>query len=214
MDKTALYDLSYGLYVISTEANGIPTGCIANTVFQLTSDPITIAVSLNHNNYTTSCIQNKREFTVSILTEQTDPSLIGRFGFHSGRNTDKYENVAYRQITNHLPVLTEQASGWMHCQVENIIDVGTHVLFVARVLDAERITNDTPMTYTYYHNVIKGKAPANAPTYRAEEKEQRATETKYECDICHYVYQGDIADLPDDWVCPICGADKSHFKAK
>lgn len=157
MDKSVLYDLSYGLYVIGTEANGIPTGCIVNTVFQLTSEPLTIAVSLNHNNYTTECIQNKREFTVSVLTEKTEASLIGGFGFQSGRDSYKYENVEYKQIINQLPVLTEQAAGWMRCSVDQIIDVGTHVLFVAHVLDAERISKDEPMTYAYYRNVIKEK---------------------------------------------------------
>jgi flavin reductase (DIM6/NTAB) family NADH-FMN oxidoreductase RutF/rubredoxin len=213
MDKSVLYDLSYGLYVIGTEANGIPTGCIVNTVFQLTSEPLTIAVSLNHNNYTTECIQNKREFTVSVLTEKTEASLIGGFGFQSGRDSYKYENVEYKQIINQLPVLTEQAAGWMSCSVDQIIDVGTHVLFVAHVLDAERISKDEPMTYDYYRNVIKGKAPANAPTYHPEDDEDTGIDS-YECDICKYVYEGDVYSLPDNWVCPICGADKSHFKRK
>lgn len=214
MDNTVLYDLSYGLYVIGTTGENIPTGCIVNTVFQITAEPAVIAVSLNHNNYTTACIQNTREFTVSILTEQTDPAVIGNFGFHSGRDVYKFDNVPFNKVTGGLPVLTQGISGWMHCKVENMVDVGTHIIFIAHVVDAQRASKDTPMTYAYYHNVIKGSAPKNAPTYRKEETISSEEDTAYECDICHYIYHGDFDSLPDDWVCPICGADKSHFHRK
>lgn len=210
MDETVLYDLSYGLYVIGAKSDSGPAGCVANAVFQITAAPARVAVSLNYDNFTTACIQNNREFTISILSTEIDPSVIGTFGFQSGRDTDKFQNAAYKTIVGGLPVLTENCTGWLHCKVENIVDVGTHVMFIAEVLDTEKLSGQIPMSYSFYHQVIKGAAPKNAPTYRQEKTDEK-TEDVYICDLCKYEYTGDFDALPADWVCPICKAPKSQF---
>lgn len=207
----AIFKLSYGMYVLSTTAeNNLPTGCIVNTVFQITSDPATVAVSVNYNNYTNACIKNSREFTISILSESTSPSVIGQFGFFSGRDKDKFDGVQYKTVMNHMPVLTENVCGWLHCKVENVVDAGTHAIFIGQVTDSEVLSTElSPMTYSYYRSVIKGVSPKNAPTYSESDPTDIDT---YVCDICKYEFKGDFESLPDDWVCPVCKADKSHFK--
>lgn len=215
MDLTVLFNLSYGLYVIGAkDGNNAPVGCIVNTVFQITNEPNRVAVSVNHENYTAACIQNLNEFTVSILTEQTDPAVIGTFGFKSSRDINKYESTPYTLIDRDLPVLTENTAGWLRCKVENKVDVGTHMLFIAEVIETGRGSGLPPMTYDYYHKVIKGAAPKSAPTYRAPEAEQTpeaASGEKWICKICGYEFAGDFEALPDDWVCPICKQPKSAF---
>ena len=213
MDK-AIFKLSYGMYVLGTTAEDLmPTGCIVNTAFQITSDPQTVAVSVNYNNFTNVCIKNTREFTLSVLSEMTDQSVIGRFGFASGRDTNKFDGIKYKTVMNHMPVLTENICAWLHCQVENIVDVGTHAIFIGRVIDSEVLDSAlVPMTYSYYRNVIKGVSPKNAPTFVAEP--EPSAEDVYVCGVCGYEFKGDFENLPDDWVCPICKAPKSKFIKK
>ncbi|MCX7715238.1 MAG: flavin reductase [Clostridia bacterium] len=214
MDETVLYDISYGLYLIGAAYENTPTGCIANTVFQVSAFPPKVAVSLNHDNFTSACIKNMMEFSVSIVTENIAPDIISKFGFFSGKNTYKFENIEYKKIMNSLPVLTQNISGWLHCKVENIVDIGTHAIFIAEVIDSERLSNEPPMTYAYYHKNVKGKAPKNAPTYR-EEPKNLSENIEYVCEVCGYVYKGgDFESLPDDWVCPVCKVPKSRFSPK
>ena len=211
MDERVIQDISYGMYIVGTAANNTLAGCVVNSVIQISSEPKKIAVSLNHNNYTTACIQNTREFTVSILTENAPKELITKFGFSTSREDTKFGGTEFRMLMNNMPVLTKYVSGWLHCKVENIVDTGTHAIFIAEVIDAEKISDDKPMTYEYYHREIKGTAPKNAPTYHREQTDSG----EYVCDICGYVYKdGDFADLPEDWVCPICGVGKDKFTAK
>lgn len=170
MNKKAIYDLSYGMYIVgTTQENDMPTGCVVNTVFQITSSPMTVAVSINYDNFTNTCIQNKREFTISVLREDVRPLVIGGFGYRSGKDNNKFDGVEYKTVMNHMPVITEGTCGYLHCKVENIVDVGTHALFIAEVIDADKFDSDSkPMTYSYYRNVIKGESPKNAPTYSGD----------------------------------------------
>lgn len=208
MTNSILNDISYGLYVVGTSANNTLAGCIVNTVIQVSAEPEKVTVCLNHESYTAACIQNTREFTVSILTENAPAEVIGQFGFKSSREESKFGGCGFELLMNNMPVLTEYSSGWLHCRVENIIDVGTHVIFVAEVIDSKRISDNEPMTYSYYHNVVKGTSPKAAPTYHSESEDVGA----YVCDVCGYVYRdGNFEDLPDDWVCPICGVGKDRF---
>lgn len=216
MDITALFDLSYGMYLIGATAEGMPTGCIVNTLGQITAEPELVSVSIHHENFTSACIQNTRQFSVSVLSERTDPSIIRRFGFKSGRDTEKFAGFSYEKIDHDLPVLSRNICGWLQCKVEQIVDVGTHALFIAQVTDCKRSeTPMTPMTYEYYHKVIKGGAPKKAPTFQFNSlltKEEPAAPRKYVCDVCGYVYDGDLSELPDDWKCPVCGVGKEHFR--
>ena len=206
-----LCNLSYGLYQIGVMDGQRPTGCIVNTVSQITSnEPVMIAVSVNKNNYTYGIIDKTKRFGVSVLSEQTPASVIGALGYASVKDTDKFANIDYR-VENGLPLLNANCSGYFICEVQSIVDCGTHGIVLATVTDVYKGSDDVPMTYKYFHEVIKGKAPKNAPTYRAEESKPKE---QYVCKICGYVYGGDITKEPDDYVCPICSAPKTLFEKK
>lgn len=214
MNKNAFRQLSYGVYVISTWDEGRATGCTANSAMQITSEPATIAVSINHDNYTNKCIQETGKFAISILGEHTNPGVIGTFGFKSGRDNNKFDEVE-QVIKGFLPVVAD-ACAYIVCDVVDKMETSTHTVFLGKVVDADVLKDDDAMTYAYYHNVIKGKSPKAAPTYIAEEaaEEVKADAPKYVCSVCGYVYDGDIPfeELPDDYVCPICKQPKSVFK--
>ncbi len=212
MDKSAFYDLSYGVYLVTAMDGDRPPGCVANSVMQVTSDPATVALSINHANYTNGCIVRTGRLAVSILPQEADPSLIGRFGFRSGKDFDKFEGIRFRMV-NGAPVPQVGACGWLMCEVIDRMETETHTVFLAKVIDAERAPGKTPMTYAYYHSVIKGKSPKNAPTYQAPAEEKAAPRTVWKCRVCGYVYDGAIPfeELPDDYICPVCGAPKSSF---
>ncbi len=211
MNKNVLRNFSYGVYVVSALDGQRPTGCVANSIMQITSSPATVAVSMNHDNYTNSCIEKSGRFSVSILSEQSDPGLIGRFGFQSGKDIDKFESVAYETVDG-LPVITDSC-GYITCKVIDKMETSTHTVFLGEVVDGDVPKNETPMTYAYYHKVVKGKSPKNAPTYIAEDNDTKATE-KWTCSICGYVYDGETPfdELPSDYVCPICKQPKEVFK--
>ena len=207
INTDAFRNLSYGVYVVSTKDGERPTGCVANSVMQITSSPATIAVSMNHDNYTNSCIQKSGMFAVSILTEMSDPGLIGKFGFQSGRDADKFKDVDFSWQEG-MPVLSDSCA-YVVCKVIDKMETTTHTVFLGEVVAADALKKDTPMTYAYYHNVIKGKSPKNAPTY-IEEKQ----DGKWVCSVCGYVYEGSIPfeELPDNIVCPLCKQPKSKFE--
>jgi flavin reductase (DIM6/NTAB) family NADH-FMN oxidoreductase RutF/rubredoxin len=231
MNKGALQQCSYGVYVISTQGEGKLNGQIANTVCQITSDPPTISVSLNKDNLTHDLIVKSRVFSVSVLSEEAPMQFIGRFGFKSGRDTDKFDGTGYRIGRTSSPIVLDYVTSYMDCELMDTMDVGTHTVFIARVVDAEVVGEGRPMTYEYYHQVKGGKSPKTAPTYitadgqeNKPEKEER-TMASYKCLVCGYVYdpaEGDsmsdipagtaFEDLPDSWVCPVCGAPKSEFE--
>ena len=165
MDKTAFRNLSYGVYIVSTWDNGRMTGCTANSAMQITSAPATVALSLNHDNYTNTCIKDCGYFALSILAETSDPSLIGRFGFYSGRDIDKFEGVDHDLLGN-MPVVRD-ACAHIVCRVVDTMETATHTVFLGEVVEADRRpTGGPPRTYAYYHSVIKGTTPKNAPTYQ------------------------------------------------
>ena len=213
MNKSALYQLSYGVYVVSTWDKGRATGCTANSAMQITSDPATIAVSINHANYTNQCIQSTGKFAISILGENSDPSVIGTFGFQSGRDVDKFEKVPY-EVKGFLPVV-QDACAYVVCEVIDKMETETHTVFLGKVTDCDVLKADDAMTYAYYHKVIKGKSPKNAPTYLPEQ-EDKTSEAKYVCSVCGYIYDGDVPfeELPEDYTCPICKQPKSAFVKK
>lgn len=218
MNTNVFRNLSYGVYVVTTLDGSRPTGCVANSVMQITSSPATIAVSMNHDNYTNDCMKHAGVFAVSILSEKSDPSLIGQFGFQSGSDTDKFAGVSYEE-QEHLPVLTD-CCGYIVCKIIDQMETNTHTVFLGEVIDGDSKGTDPAMTYAYYHKVIKGKSPKNAPTYLPEEEtEKTETLTKKEtwvCSVCGYVYDGEtpFEELPDSFTCPLCKMPKEKFIKK
>ena len=214
MNKNAFRNFSYGVYIISTWDEGRPTGCIANSAMQITSDPATIAISINHDNYTNKCINIAKKFAISILGEDSDPKIIGTFGFKSGKDVNKFDSVKY-EIKENMPIVTEGCA-YITCEVINKMETDTHTIFLAKVLEADIISNSEPMTYAYYHKVVKGKSPKNAPTYIAEEIKEESKNDEYVCSVCGYKYDSEIPfeELPDEYVCPICGKTKEFFNKK
>lgn len=210
MNNRAFYNLSYGVYLCTTWDEGRPVGCVANSAMQITSSPASIAVSINKNNYTHKCISETGYFAITVLGEKSEPALIGRFGFQTGKDSDKFSGVAYR-VRGKLPV-PDDGVAWFSCKVTDKMETATHTVFLGEVIDADLLKQDAPMTYAYYHKVLKGKTAANAPTYIQEEAPQ-ATAERYVCDVCGYEYDGTVPfeQLPDDWVCPLCGVGKEHF---
>ncbi len=218
MAYNVLNDLTYGMYVVTTKYNDKKVGCFVNTVTQITSQTPVISISINKNNYTNEAIKINKKIGISILSEKTDPKVIGKFGFFSSKDVDKFDEIEYIDIDD-VPVVNENICGYLICQVINIIDVETHNIVLARVVDTKKENEDIPMTYSYYHNVIKGKVPKNAPTYKEVEENKVEVENmyKYKCKICGHIYDEEkegvkFTDLPEDWVCPLCGVKKELFE--
>ena len=229
MKLETLHKISYGLYIICSKNEEKINGQIANALFQVTAQPATIAVSINKQNLTHEYIEKSNFFTVSILSENTPMSFIGNFGFKSGRDLDKFKDVEYKLGKTKSPIVLDNALACIEAEVIDKIDVGTHTIFIGRVEDAEILSEDKPMTYEYYHKVKGGVSPKTAPTYNSmvdkKTKKEENKMDKYVCTVCGYVYDpekgdpdGGIApgtkfeDIPDEWVCPLCGASKSDFE--
>lgn len=221
MDKKTLYQISYGMYVVSSKKEGTFNGQIANTVFQVTAEPPQISVCINKENLTHQFIRKSRVFTVSILERDMPMEFIGRFGFRSGKAVEKFKGIDYKLGITGAPVVIQNCLGYLECEVSNSMDVGTHTVFIGKVVEAQVIRENEPMTYAYYHQVRNGRSPKNAPTYIKEEKMESKEANKiakYKCTVCGYIYDPvennnvEFSDLPDDWVCPVCGVGKDKFE--
>jgi len=225
MNPKALHKLGYGLYVVGSRKGDRLNGQIANTVFQITSEPPTIAVSINKNNLTYEFIRESKVFTASVLCQATPLSFIGHFGFKSGRDIDKFEGIGYKIGETQAPVVIENAVAYLEAKVIKEVDLGTHTLFIGELVGADVISEAECMTYDYYHQVKRGTTPKTAPSYIEKKKEAAPKMVKYECTVCGYIYDPELGDpdggiapgtpfedIPDDWVCPVCGASKSEFE--
>ncbi len=168
-DPRVLWDISYGLYAICCrdEANERSSGCIINTLMQVTAIPEQMAVSLSKENYTHKLVEKTGRFAVSILSEETDPFVISAMGFSSGEQRDKMAKLATIETPGGIKIPSDNICGWIEFEVFGSADVGTHTIFLARHVASEKLSDKMPMTYKYYHDVIKGKAPKKAPTYQA-----------------------------------------------
>lgn len=173
MKFKAFHKLSYGLYLIATELDGKKYGYIGNTAFQVTSEPPRIAISSHKNNFSTGKILQSGVFSVSVLKKEVKTSLIGEFGFMSGSEIDKFRNIETFTSVTGAPIVAESAVAWLDCKVVDSLDVGSHILIVADVLDSDVISEEEPLTYLYYREKYKMLAPKNAPTHIDSEKLER-----------------------------------------
>lgn len=201
LDPTALFNLSYGLYVLTAREDGRDCGCIVNTVTQLTENPTRIAVSVNKQNFTNEVIQRTGVFNVSVLTEAATMDLFRHFGFQSGRDVDKFAGRTDPTSENGLRYIDGPANALISGKVEQAIDCGTHMLYIALVTEARKLSDAPSMTYAYYFANVKPK-----PQPKPAEKPRRG----FVCRICGYFYEGD--ELPPDFICPLCKHGAADFE--
>jgi flavin reductase (DIM6/NTAB) family NADH-FMN oxidoreductase RutF/rubredoxin len=220
MDYNAFFKITYGLYILCSGDKDSGNGFISNTIFQVTSEPPKLAACCNKDNYTSEVIEKAGCFTVSILQQETDPVIFGTFGYKSGRNTNKMEGMDIKYGQTGAPIVLNESIAYFECKVTDKIDVGTHWMFIAEIIDAQLIDDSKePITYDYYRNVKKGVAPKNAPTYIDKSKLEKSNKMKksFKCNVCGYVYDENKEELAfeklsDSWLCPVCGAEKSEFE--
>ena len=190
MNTNALFKLGYGLYILSTHENGKDNGCIVNTVMQVTSDPLQVAVCVNKNNYTCEMIQHTKKFNVSVLSEGVGFDVFKNFGYQCGRNIDKFSNFYdTKRSNNGVLYITKNTNAYMSAWVKQEIDLGSHIMFIAQLVDAEVLSEKPTVTYDFYQKNIK-PAP------------QKTEKKGWRCKICGDIYEGE--DLPSDFICPIC----------
>ena len=197
MDERVLQKLSYGLFVCTAKENDKDNGCIINTVTQVAENPIRIAISVNKQNYTHDMILATQQFNVSILSEGATFDTFKHFGFQSGRNVDKMGAVEFKRSANGIVYIEKETNAYISGKVIKSIDLGTHTMFIAEVVDGQVLDETPSATYAYYFAHIKPKP--EAPKQKG-----------WVCKICGYVYQGD--PLPPDFICPLCKHPASDFE--
>ena len=195
-DYTALFKIGYGLYVVTVNDGVKDNGCILNSIMQVTSTPNRVAVTINKANYTYEVVKNTGKMNINCLTVDTPFSVFEKFGFKSGRDTDKLGGEFLPRSKNGLGYLTKYINSYISLETEKFIDLDTHVMFICKVVDAQVISDAETMTYSYYHANVKPKP-------------QKPKAKAYECSICGYVYEGD--PLPEDFICPWCKHPASDF---
>lgn len=196
MDNTALYNIGYGLYLLSARQGGRDNACIVNSFMQATSSPLTAALCVNKLNHTHDMILATGEFNVSILTTDAPFELYKRFGFQSGRDIDKFDGFPYTEAAeNGIQRLTRFANAYLCLKVKSTCDMGSHTMFFAEITDAARLAASPSVTYAYYQANVKPKpAPKVAPL--------GSVKTIWRCTVCGYEYEGET--LPADFICPLC----------
>lgn len=204
MDKKAIYNLSYGVFMVSTKAGEVANGCITNTCIQVASNPVRIAISVLNSNYTCDLIKESGIFAVSILDNDCTFETIKHFGFQSGRDVDKFGNITPPTDCNDVPYLGWQSCAVISGKVVEQHDLGTHTLFIAEVVDAKVLSDKEPIIYAKYQNEIKPKNNV------ASAKEDGKKIVGWRCKICNYIYEG--SKLPEDYACPLCGHGADDFE--
>ena len=190
MDTNALFKIGYGLYVLSAKEDDKDNACILNSIMQVTSDPCQIAVCVNKNNYTCGMIQRTKKLNISILAEGVSFDVFKNFGYQSGKNIDKFEKFSdVKRSPNGLLYITQDTNAFLSAWVKQEIDLGTHIMFIAQLVEAQILSEKPTVTYDFYQKNIK---PKTQPT---EKKGWR-------CKICGFIYEEEV--LPPDYICPIC----------
>ena len=203
MDNKALYKLSYGLFVLTSKDNIKANGCITNTAIQAASEPNQIAFAVNKANYTHDMIAKTKKANVSVISEDAGFELFKHFGFQSGRDVDKFADFAdCKEAENGIPYITVGTNAYFSLDIEQVIDIGSHTLFVGVVTEMEVLSNVPSATYNYYQDNIKPKPEAVGKTPEGQ--------TVWRCKICGYEYVGE--ELPEDFICPVCKHPASDFE--
>lgn len=198
MNANALFKISYGLFILTAEENGFDNGCVINTLTQQTGNPCTVSVTVNKSNKTCKMIKSTGKFNVSVISENAPFELFRHFGFQSGRDTEKFRDYPNSErAENGIYYIPGYTNAYFCCKVKSVTDLGTHLLFIAEVEDAEILSDFESMTYDFYHKNVKPKP-------------QKTEKKGYRCKICGYIYEGET--LPEDFVCPVCKHPASDFE--
>ena len=198
IDKSALFKIGYGLYVVTTNDGEKDNGLIVNTVTQVADNPLALTVAVNKKNYSHDIIKETGKMNVCCLTEETPFSLFQNFGFRSGKDADKFQDVFAWRTKNGLMCLRDNINSVISLSVDAYHDMGSHGLFICSVTEAHVISDEPSMTYAYYHKNVKPKP---------DDTKKKG----FRCKICGYVYEGE--NLPDDFICPWCKHGKDDFEA-
>ena len=201
MDNKAFYKLTYGVFMLSVKSGEKVNGCITNTCMQVASSPTKIAISVLNTNYTCDLIKERGMFALSMLSEDCTFETIRHFGFQSGRNVNKFDGLTMPADCNGIPYMGWHACAVLSGKVLEQIDLGSHTLFIAEVVDAVTLNDKAPLTYADYQARVKPK-----PEKKAEDKKI----VGWRCRICNYVYEG--SELPADYSCPVCGHGPEDFE--
>lgn len=198
MDQTAIFQLTYGVHILATKNKDKENACIINTCIQLTQDPMRVSIAVLKTNLTHDMIKESNQFSISIISKDASLDTIAHFGLQSGRKVNKLEGTPYEKDILGNPLILLDSLATLSCEVEQKIDLDTHTMFIAKVVDAHNVKQGEPMTYAEYRALKAGK-------------DKKAV---YQCSVCHYIYDGEIPfeELPDDYVCPICKQPKEVFK--
>lgn len=203
MDDKTMYNLTYGLFILMAHQEGKDNGCIINTVMQVTVMPNKIAIAVNKSNFTHDMIMETHKFNISILSEQAGMPLFERFGFQSGKTVDKLKDFsAVERSENGILYVTEGVNSFLSAEVESVIDIGTHTLFIASIVDMQTLNDLPSVTYAYYQKNIKPKPKAVSASEEGK--------VVWRCTVCGYEYVGE--DIPEDFICPICKHPVSDFE--
>lgn len=198
-----MYDIPYGLYIVTANADGRDNGCVSNTFQQVTATPNQVSVCLNKANLTTEMIQKTGVLTASIISQKAGFDLFRQFGFQSGRDTDKFKNYTdCKRVANGTMAITAGTNAFISVKVSRTVDLGTHLMFIGEVTEMESLSDLPSATYSYYQEYIKPKPKPSAAS--------EAGHTVWRCKVCGYEYAGD--ELPADYVCPVCRHPSSDFE--
>lgn len=202
LNNDALWKTTYGLYVLTAREGEKDNGCIINVAQQVTDNPLQFIVTVNKQNYTHDMICHTKMFNINLLTEQAPMKVFEHFGFQSGADTDKFAHCEVRMRANNgILYIPRYTNAYISAEVVNIVDLGTHSLFVAQVTEAVKLSDDPSLTYAYYHENIKPKP--QLPESKGNGK------TVWVCQTCGYVYEGE--ELPTDIICPWCKHAANDF---
>lgn len=200
MDPKALYNLSYGVFVLGVNNNDAINACITNTCMQVASDPTRVAISVLNRNLSCYMVKESGKFTLSILDKTCTFDLIKHFGMQSGVDVRKFESFPYEKTKSGIPYITKSVCALLECKVVSSQDLGTHTLFIAEVVDARTLSDNAPLTYADYQNELKPKTKVDSG------KKIKG----WRCKICGYEYEG--SELPKDFTCPLCGHPAEDFE--
>ena len=201
MNQKTMYNLTYGLFVLTSGFDGKDSGCIINTAGQVTAEPNRISIAVNKGNFTHDLVEKSGKFNISILSQEARFETFQHFGFQSGRNVDKFAGYTdCKRSGNGLYYVTAGANGYISAKVEQEVDLGSHTLFLAAVEDMEVLSDTPSTTYSYYQSHIKPKPEAP----------KTSGKTVWRCTVCGYIYEGE--ELPSDFICPLCKHPASDFE--